>query len=473
MPARPAEAIVPDPFLANEAEAGQERRISKGPTPTPRALFSSASLIVISQVVLGAVGVGSLPILARHFGPGAYNDFSLFVTLLGVVTYQDFARALLVAALARRDASADEIAALARASLISIVSLAAVIGVAVLSTQSAIALVIATLFFGLSSRDFAAMSAAGRVASASAMRNFAYALAFALVAGLSVLVVHPLAYTLPFVAAQIGLFLAYRSWERRVPTTHEPHGTSWLARISGFGTLRASPSWPRFRRDMLDLLAFNLMASLLVSVDRLLLAHFSSDMVAGEYNAQNDLAVKLNIFSSALGGVLLPMLARSAVDEGEAEAGRRFVRTASWAVPTAFAGIAVLILFHRTLIDLVLGPQFASGAHRYAWLLCGVFVQFFGFLITPWQRARGDFTTQRRVYSRTALVTLISAVTLIPSFGADGAVATFLIARGAEAQLFAIEVSRLPAALLPRWKPSLAIGMAAALFLLASLDLGA
>ena len=470
MPARTAEA---DPSESTAAGAGElllDRRSARKPTPTPRALLSSASLIVISQVLLGAVGVGSLPILARNFGPGAYNDFSLFVTLLGVVTYQDFARALLVSALSRRDANADEIAALARASLISIVVLAGVLGLVMLSLQSALALMLATIFFGLSSRDFAAMSAAGRVAAASSLRNFVNAMAFVIVAGLSMFAVHPLAYTGPFVAAQLVIFFAYRRWERREPRTREPQGSSWLARVSGFGTLRASPSWPRFRRDMLDLLAFNLMVSLLLSIDRLLLARFSSAVVAGEYNAQNDLALKLNIFSSALGGVLLPMLARTAVDEGEDEAARRLVRTANWSVPTAFAAVAVLIVFHRAVIDVVLGADFVSGAHRYAWLLCGVFVQFFGFLITPWQRARGDFATQRRVYSRTALVTLLSAVILIPTCGADGAVATFLIARTAEAQLFAIEVSRMPTFVLPRWKSALAIGMALVLVILAGLD---
>ena len=157
MPARTAEA---DPSESTAAGAGElllDRRSARKPTPTPRALLSSASLIVISQVLLGAVGVGSLPILARNFGPGAYNDFSLFVTLLGVVTYQDFARALLVSALSRRDANADEIAALARASLISIVMLAGVLGLVMLSLQSALALMLATIFFGLSSRDFAAI----------------------------------------------------------------------------------------------------------------------------------------------------------------------------------------------------------------------------------------------------------------------------------------------------------------------------
>jgi hypothetical protein len=68
------------------------------------------------------------------------------------------------------------------------------------------------------------------------------------------------------------------------------------------------------------------------------------------------------------------------------------------------------------------------------------------------------------------LVTLGSAAVLIPNWGADGAVATFLIARSADAQLFAIEVSRLRSALLPRWKPALAVAMAMALVVLVVLD---
>ncbi len=468
---RTHEAEVPaaQPFAPGDIDPTADRRGANAPAPTPRKLISSASLIALSQIVLGAVGIASLPILARNFGPSAYKDFSLFATLLGVITYQDFARAILVAALSRKDATPAEVAALARASLISIVLLAALIGAIILEPRSALALVIATFFFGLASRDFAAMSAAGRVATASAIRNFVYALAFALAAALSSVAVDPLLYTGPFVLAQLALFLGYRRWERREFTFAARDGNSWLARVSGFGTLRASPSWPRFKRDMIDLLAFNVMVSLLISIDRLLLARFASDAVAGGYNAQSDLAVKLNILSSALGGVLLPILARTSVVEGEDEAARRFVRTASWSVPTAFLGIGVLILFHRPLVELALGANFASGAHCCAWLLCGVFIQFFGFLITPWQRARGDFTTQRRVYSRTAVITLAAAAVLIPNFGADGAAATFLVARSAEAQLLAIESSRLSAAILPRWKPALAFAMSAALLGLAAL----
>src|SRR5688572_6372902 len=114
-----------------------ERRASSALPSTRRSLLSRASLIVVSQLVLGAVGIGSLPILARNFGRGAYNDFSLFGTLLGVVTYQGFARALLVAAMARRDARPEEIGALARASVIAIVALAACVGALVLSPLSA------------------------------------------------------------------------------------------------------------------------------------------------------------------------------------------------------------------------------------------------------------------------------------------------------------------------------------------------
>ncbi len=467
---RPPEAGAGEPMATGDPATVFDRRNVLAPAATPRTLFSSVSLIAFSQVLLGVVGIASLPILARNLGPSEYKDFSLFVILLGVVSYQDFARSLLVSALSRNDATEAEVSALARVSLVSIALLALVLGAVLLEPQSAVSLFIAAVFFGLSSRNFAAMSAAGRVASASALRNFSHALAFGGAAVLSLFAVNSWMYTGPFVLAQVALFVVYGRWERRAPAVAVPVGRSWLARVTGLGALRASAEWPRFRRDMLDMWTFNLMASALMAVDRLFLPRFSSDAVAGLYNAHCDLAIKLNILSSAIGGVLLPMLARTSVTTGENAAARRLVRTANWAVPTAFAAVFVLILFHGELVGWILGADFLEGAHRYAWLLCGVFLQFFGFLVTPWQRARGDFTTQRRVYTRTAIATLAVGAILIPRFGADGAVATFLVARLAEVQLLVIESWRLESSILPRWKPILALGLALALFALAAVE---
>ena len=64
--------------------------------PERRSLRAALALgtgqVLASQAALAAAGLGALPILGRELGPGAYGEFSLYVTLLGVVTYQDVAR---------------------------------------------------------------------------------------------------------------------------------------------------------------------------------------------------------------------------------------------------------------------------------------------------------------------------------------------------------------------------------------------
>jgi hypothetical protein len=47
----------------------------------------------------------------------------------------------------------------------------------------------------------------------------------------------------------------------------------------------------------------------------------------------------------------------------------------------------------------------------------------------------------------------------VPRFGALGAVVTYLTGRTAEMALLAIEVHRMPAAALPRWRVAVLVGM--------------
>jgi O-antigen/teichoic acid export membrane protein len=109
-----------------------------------------------------------------------------------------------------------------------------------------------------------------------------------------------------------------------------------------------------------------------------------------------------------------------------------------------------LMLFHREVVGLVLGPDFAATAWLFPPMLVGIFVGLFGFLISNWQRARGDFRTHRRCYSVAAVVTVIAGLVLVPTLGAVGALWTFLCARCAELLLCVSEASYLPRAVLSR-----------------------
>jgi O-antigen/teichoic acid export membrane protein len=451
---------------------GPRDELSVEPRPLrTRGLWSGVSLMVASQLALGAVGVLSLPVLARNLGPASYGAFSLFVTVLGIVTYQDFARQILVHAGSRAGTPPSEIRGLARFNQLCLLALAASAGLAIFDLPTALALTAAAALHGLSSRDFAALSIAGRVGAATAMRNLAWALAFAAVAAGSFLPQGPASCAWPFVAANGLVFLAYRRLcGSRLPAaggSSAPASRS-LADLVGWSALRRSESWPRYRRDILDLLGFTVAASVLVSADRILLERTADGSELGQYVGHADLAAKLHILSSALGSALFPMLAREVAAAGFEPAAKRFVRISSWTVSAGFVLVLGLMLFDRSVVALVLGPAFLPSAWIYRWMLLGIFAQLFGFLITPWQRAQGDFATQRRAYNRAAVVMILAGLALIPLYGCAGALAAFLCSRLAEAQLVAHEVRRLPRSILPRWKVGAALGMLAVLALVAA-----
>lgn len=416
------------------------------------ALVKGTSQVVVSQVALGLAGVLTLPVLGRTLGPEGYGDFSLFVTLLGVATYQDVARQLLIHEQSQERSSPADLDALTRLSTVLIVVLALAVGTFVLEPSSAAALLVVTLLHGLSSRDYATLAVSGHVGSVTALRNSTWAIAFGLTALLSFVVRGPLTYLAPFVAASAITWLGYRrlaGWQARIHLTAGPTG-AWWARASGWAHLRCSASWPRYRRAGLDLLGFTLASSVIASADRILLEKTASGQELGIYCGAADLALRVHILSSALAAALYPTLARALREEGYERAARRFVRIASWTAVAHFVVLLGLLLAQGAVLDAFLGGAFVDSRPVFALLVVAVFVQTFGFLLTPWQRAQGDFQSQRLAYGRAMVVMVAAGLLLVPAYGAVGAAVAYLCSRVAEIQLVARELRRMPRELLPR-----------------------
>ena len=78
----------------------QPQPLPAGQAAEPRSLRRLLAIgtvqVLASQAALAAAGLGALPVLGSELGPAKYGQFSLYVTLLGVITYQDVARQLLI-----------------------------------------------------------------------------------------------------------------------------------------------------------------------------------------------------------------------------------------------------------------------------------------------------------------------------------------------------------------------------------------
>jgi len=419
-----------------------------------------------SHLGVAVAGLVSLPILARNLGPAAYGHFSLFMTSLGVLSNLDLARPILVRELAR-SGGADraplpqpvaprartEARVLAVTSAAALALLALAVGAMLQDALIAMALAASVLLSGAASAAYAQLSAEGKVGLAGSIRNGCWAGALALTVLASFTTATPHGYVWAFVAANAAILVLYQR-----------------AAGSSLGALCVRPSLRALRTrgaQAFDVGAFAGASAVVASADKVMLAGTSSAQDFGHYAAQYDLATKINVISTALGSILLPSFARLHYAEGGLTTARHFVRVASWITLAYFIVIGLLIAFQAQFAALVLGEDFArTGEHLvYVLMLVGVFIHLFGFLITAYQRACGDFRTQRVAYIASAVLMLSVGALTIPTHGAQGAVLTYLSGRVAEVALVAFEVRRIPRAALPRWRVAALVSMVAALAL--------
>jgi len=454
-----------EPAPAPAAEAPHATAKRDGPA-SGGSLAGGLSQVVASQLVLVGTGLGLLPVLARNLGPQGYGAFSLYVTVLGIACNADLARPILIREYAAREGSRGDprLAALASANAWLLALAAAIAGFFALGATCATALGLGAFLHARASRDFAELACAGRVARATSARNLAWALAALAVAGLSFAFQGPLVFALPFLAAHAALSWIYRAAALAI----SPRSTRAHPPLLPSPRYLLREVWPLHGRAIRDLASFSLSSGIVVSADRILLQRAAPAAVAGSYIAHSDLAIKLNAGGTALGALLYPQFARDVHERGRDAAALRFVRIAGWAACAWFALLFVLMLFDRQIVGLALGEPYLATRWVYVVTLVGIFVHLWGFLLTPWQRARGDFAAQRRAYGIAAVVMVATGLVLVPPLGLVGAVLAYFAARSAEVLLFARELHHVPRCALPRWKLATLAAMYVALISLAA-----
>ena len=447
---------MPTPQRPALAAVGTEHSLrASGPDAGSAAFVRSLGGQLGSQALLALVGLAALPFLARNLGPTHYGHFSLAIAILGLTSGLDLVRPRFVRDFARDAWDARELSTLWTVDLLLVAGVATLVAALGLGAAAAAPIGLGALCFACASRDYALLAAKGRVGTATAIRNVGWAAATIGAVVVSGLRADGFAWLWCYPAANLAIWSAYRQ----------------VVHASGVNSARLprpgwdSSAWTRVAADARDLLGHSASVLVLGSADKLMLERRAADpSTSGAYMGQYDLAVKVHVISTALGATLLPLLSRAIETDGEAAAARRFVRFATRTAVLYFLGLSLAIQFHEPIVRFVLGVDFASAAPLFAWMLPGVFLAHFGFVVTPWQRARGDFASQRRAYGTGAVVMLVVGVVAIPRFGASGAVATYLAARAAECLLLFGERRALPGELRPTVRLAGAALLACALF---------
>lgn len=440
--------------LASNAPAASTRDASAagirvdGASAGLRAHLANLGQLLGSHAGLAVCGLASLPILARNLGTEAYGRFSLFVLALGALSNLDVARPILVRELSRERGGARTdgpgASQLAASSAWVLTLIGAVIGGLLGGPWVALALAVSLHLHALTAASFAAFSADGRVGVAGSIRNVYWTVGLVSIVALSFVTTSMHAWIWVFTAASAATLITS---QRLSSLAGSPFGAP------SFSALRS------VRVQASDVFLFAVASAVVSASDRFLLEGSADAASFGRYTAQYDIAVKINVLSTALCSVVYPSFSRMLAERSEAEATRRIVSLASRLAGLYFAGLLTLILFHRPILDLVLGQDFlgqdslGGGATIvYPFLLVGIFIHLFGFLMTPYQRARGDFATHRRVYGAVAVLMIACGLVLVPRFGAMGALLTYMTARLAEISLVCIEARRAGRDEVPAWR---------------------
>lgn len=399
-----------------------------------RAHLANLGQLLASHAVVAVAGIASLPLLARNLGAEPYGRFSLFVLTLGLLSNLDVARPILVRQFSREGDTASDpkgAAALTATSAWALAAASALLGLLIGGPLVAVALAVAVFLHVLAAVPFAALSARGRVGTVGSIRNVCWASAIGVVVLLSFVTTTAHAWVWPFAVANGAILLLS------------------LRAAPGLGVRPWPPSpvaFLRYRVQATDVLVFAVASAVVSSCDRFLLDATADGATFGRYAAQYDLAIKINIVSTALGTILYPSFSRAFAREDALAAAKRFVGIASKVAALYFALLLTLVLLHAPVARLVLGAELGGpGTTIYPILLVGVFVHLFGFLVTAYQRAHGDFRSHRRSYVAAAVLMLGVGALAIPRFGVAGAVGTYLTARLAEVTLVVGEVRRMPA----------------------------
>lgn len=444
------------------AEAGRAPVVDGSDTSGGRAhgfgVLKSLGQLLGSQALISLTGLVALPLLFRNLGAADYGLFSLFLLALGLLSSLDIARPTMVLELsgAGDAARARELQPLIGVSQLLLGPLAFGLGALVFEPWAGVALGLAVVLFVSASGPYAVLASQGRVGVAASTRNFAWVGAFLAATGMSFHDLPAQAYFWPFAVANFIVLLVNRHLAGA-------ENCPWFARPS-------AALLQRFRGRSFDILGLSLATAVVISADKLILQTSSNDEVFGHYAAQYDLAIKINVLSSALGTVLFPAFSRLFAEQGRHLATEKFVRQTSWIVGGYFVGLLVLLLFSEEVLSLVLGAESDAGVAVYPLFLFGIFLALFGHLITPWQRACGDFRTHRRIYAATAVIMIAVGVFAIPAWGALGAALTFLSARVADVLLIASEVRRTPRQVLGRPRLAALAAMTISLAVIAGLQ---
>jgi O-antigen/teichoic acid export membrane protein len=280
------------------------------------------------------------------------------------------------------------------------------------------------------------LDADGRTAFTGIARSLAWIAVYALFAGLAAIGAPAAAFAAGFASMNAALLFVY--W------IHAPRADR-DSPAAGVGALMR-----RLLRQASNIVAFNLSALVMGSVDRAALVATSGVATMGMYSGAYELATKPSALFRVASQVLFPEAAR-----GHA-AGVYLVRLWVRATALGFAGVSaavgIAVAWRAELLALILGAKFADASDAFGILLVGFSLVVLGYACAVILNAQGNFSLQRNCYALAAAAMAVAAWPMA-RLGLLGAAALYLASRLVDPVLFVLTAKRVDAL------PSVAIGL--------------
>jgi len=329
--------------------------------------------------------------------------------------------------------------------------MAALLGFWLIGTAGGLALTTVALAQSIAAPAYAAGALQGRIGVLHAARNVLWASSYLATALLSLWLKNEVAFALPFAVAGVATSIV---WLNKGAGSRIPR--PWML------------SYPRgidrdLIRDGMSVQIFNVAAAAVSSLDKVWMRLSIDARELGQYLAQSDLALKMNMLGTALGNVLYPSLSRKIAEEGVESVAPRFARLFSGVMVVYGVLILALMIVGRTIIAWFFGDAYLSVHPIYSIILIGAYLQMIGFLLTPWQRACGEFSMSRNAYMVSLAVMVVVGAIVVPAFGMLGGAMVYLSGRTADVALLAMEWRQLWKSTVVRWSAPVAGGLLVAM----------
>lgn len=387
----------------------------------------SLTLNTLGVVGVAATGFASMLVLARALPVEAFGTVSIALMVANAVAGFDAVRPVIVYLATRRDMPLASLHRRAFGLLVSMGIVAAALTFALASAlwseeiglAGTLLLASAVFLYFPAACDWGFLDARNDTLYTGMARSIGWMAVYASYMSIAPFSARASHYVLPLLVMNAGLVFAYRLR---------------LGRIANAPATRAVPTKREILRHSLDNLWLNAAATVLGTVDRVVLSAVSGMQGVGLYSAQYELATKPSALLRVASSVLFPAAARShAAGEGVIDAWLRLTLLAALvlAVP-----LMVAIGARERVIGILLGKAYAPHADVFGILLMAFWLQLLGYASAVLLNAQGNFSLQRRCYVWAAAAMLVAVVPVVREFGIVGLALLYLFVRGVDVVLF-------------------------------------